>query len=36
MNTGNVLVGLILTEKRNQFTTIGPDVNLLAGWKVYY
>ena len=28
MNTGNVLVGLILTEKRDQFTTIGTNVNL--------
>ena len=30
MNTGNVLVGLILTEKRDQFTTIGTNVNLVS------
>jgi class 3 adenylate cyclase len=30
MNTGNVLVGLILTEVRDQFTTIGGNVNLAS------
>jgi class 3 adenylate cyclase len=30
MNTGNVLVGLILTEKRDQFTTVGTNVNLAS------
>ena len=30
MSTGNVLVGLILTEKRDQFTTIGTNVNLAS------
>jgi class 3 adenylate cyclase len=30
MNTGNVLVGLILTEKRDQFTTMGTNVNLAS------
>jgi class 3 adenylate cyclase/plastocyanin len=30
MNTGNVLVGLILTEVRDQFTTIGSNVNLAS------
>ena len=30
MHTGNVLVGLILTEKRDQFTTIGTNVNLAS------
>ena len=28
MNTGDVLVGLILTEVRDQFTTVGGNVNL--------
>jgi class 3 adenylate cyclase len=27
MDTGNVLVGLILTEVRDQFTTVGSNVN---------
>ena len=27
MNTGNVLVGLILTEVRDHFTTVGSNVN---------
>ena len=30
MNTGNVLVGLILTEVRDQFTTVGGNVNLAS------
>ena len=30
MNTGNVLVGLILTDVRDQFTTIGSNVNLAS------
>jgi class 3 adenylate cyclase/plastocyanin len=30
MNTGNVLVGLILTEKRDQFTAIVTNVNLAS------
>lgn len=30
MNTGNVLVGLILTEKRDQFTAIGTNANLAS------
>ncbi|HEY9385818.1 MAG TPA: adenylate/guanylate cyclase domain-containing protein [Nitrososphaeraceae archaeon] len=30
MNTGNVLVGLILTERRDQFTTVGTNVNLAS------
>jgi adenylate cyclase len=30
MNTGNVLVGLILTEVRDQFTTVGSNVNLAS------
>lgn len=30
MNTGNVLVGLILTEKRDQFTAVGTNVNLAS------
>jgi adenylate cyclase len=30
MNTGNVLVGLILTEVRDQFTTVGKNVNLAS------
>ena len=30
MNTGNVLVGLILTDVRDQFTTIGGNVNLAS------
>jgi adenylate cyclase len=30
MNTGSVLVGLILTEVRDQFTTVGSNVNLAS------
>jgi class 3 adenylate cyclase/plastocyanin len=30
MNTGDVLVGLILTEVRDQFTTVGGNVNLAS------
>lgn len=30
MNTGNVLVGLLLTEVRDQFTTIDSNVNLAS------
>ena len=30
MNTGNVLVGLILTDVRDLFTTIGSNVNLAS------
>jgi class 3 adenylate cyclase len=30
MNTGNVLVGLILTDVRDQFTTVGSNVNLAS------
>ncbi len=30
MNTGSVLVGLILTEKRDQFTAMGTNVNLAS------
>jgi class 3 adenylate cyclase len=30
MNTGNVLVGLILTEVRDQFMTVGGYVNLAS------
>jgi class 3 adenylate cyclase/plastocyanin len=30
MNTGNVLVGLILTQTRDQFTAIGTNVNLAS------
>jgi adenylate cyclase len=30
MNSGNVLVGLILTEVRDQFTTVGGNVNLAS------
>jgi class 3 adenylate cyclase/plastocyanin len=30
INTGNVLVGLILTEVRDQFTTVGSNVNLAS------
>ena len=30
MNTGNVLVGLILTDMRDQLTTIGSNVNLAS------
>ena len=30
MNTGNVLVGLILTDMKDQLTTIGSNVNLAS------
>jgi class 3 adenylate cyclase len=33
INSGSVLVGLILREKRDQFTTIGTNVNLARRMK---